>query len=105
MKIKAPLFTLIAAFLFSNCDCVLQAEGIVVDSDSKILLSNVMISSDMNFKKDVVISDEKGYFLFSDITGGWKCPDLKLYFQKEGYQLYEKNYPSNNRMDTIYLKK
>lgn len=105
MKIRILLFTSIIIFLCTNCDCVLQAEGVVLDADSKTLLSDVMISRDLNFKKDVVVTDANGHFLFSDIDGGWKCPDLKLYFQKTGYHLYEKDYPQNERMDTIYLKK
>lgn len=105
MKIRIFLFTSIITFLFTNCDCVLQAEGVVLDADSNTLLSDVMISSDLNFKKEVVRSDDNGHFLFSEINGGWKCPDLKLYFQKTGYHLYEKDYSDSERMDTIYLKK
>jgi len=100
------LLIIFIGFINNSCDCVLQAEGVVLDADIKIPIAGVIISRDPDLKKDLVESDSSGYFLFSDITGGWKCSDLKLYFQKTGYAPFEKDYQNTGiRNDTIYLKK
>jgi len=94
-----------AAFLV-GCDCAYEVSGIVLDEDTRMPIPEVFVARDSVFKRDLVVSDSAGRFDFSDVDGGWTCPELRLYYGKQGYVLFEKYYPDHIvRSDTIYLKR
>jgi hypothetical protein len=101
-----------SGLLIISCDCLQQASGTVLDSDTKLPIDSVIISR--YFNSDTVIewnrnfyTDESGNFEFTGMAGGlFGCPKIKLEIEKTGYENIIKKYRSCcTKNDTIYLKK
>ena len=113
MEIKKIITYLILIMLFfQSCDCLQHVQGYVVDSSTSQPIDSVSISQ---FYKvpidkrpdDKRYSDSIGGFEYMSISGGlFRCPSLTLYYDKAGYEIYEKKYRNCCREnDTIRLKR
>jgi hypothetical protein len=95
---KLYTFLFLSLALYS-CDCAQRAQGIIIDSDTRGVISNVSVSRN---KEDAeCISDSKGHFNFEKISG---TPNFELYFSKKGYKDISKRYKGiSHSTDTILL--
>lgn len=108
LKVHYVFFILL--FVLSSCvfDCIQNAEGVILDKNTKLPIDNVIISDEniqansyvQNFKR----SNKLGVFKFHRMAGGYKCPDLALYFYKKGYTLHKIILEPVTKNDTIYLE-
>lgn len=91
-----------------GCDCYRDAEGIVVDIDTKQPISGVQIVNNSDFEhrqtQNLSATDSAGQFSYSDLSGGlFGCPDLVLVFSKPDY-LHQRINVSDG-IDTVFLIK
>ncbi len=89
IKMHFNLFLIFGlGLIFSACDCLLEANGKVVDSVSDQAIGGVEIqileTSDLP-----ELTDTNGEFSISDINGGPNCKNLPLKFTKLGYKPLE----------------
>jgi hypothetical protein len=86
MKMFFKFFILSASFfLFISCDGFQAIDGMIVDSESKKTISNVLIK-EINKFDALGFSDEQGYFEFHKITGfAFGDKEMTIVFSKENY--------------------
>lgn len=73
-------------FLFVSCDGFQAIDGIIVDSESKKPISNVLIK-EINKFDALGFSDEQGYFEFHEISGfAFGDKEMTVVFSKENYK-------------------
>lgn len=110
MKRNIIYIALIVSIL-SSCDCTQQADGVVLDKQTKLPVESVALgkyekSDSTNPFSRRIYTDLKGRFDYNGISGGiGKCPDLVLYFDKEGYKQLKVTFESFSERDTVYLEK
>lgn len=96
---------------FTSCDCVQKAKGIVIDRQTNKPIISVSIGKYQkddiaNARSKRVYTDENGRFDFHSISGGFgSCPDLVLYFNKEGYETCKMTFTPTSFNDTVFLDK
>ena len=100
---------LLTVFSLVGCDCVQRADGIILDKQTRTPLDSVSITT-IDIQRNamngsVVYSGKNGQFKFSKISGGIRCPDLSLYFYKQGFKQNVLTLKSSSSNDTIYLDK
>jgi len=113
MEIMKTITYLILIMLLSqSCDCLQHVQGYVVDSSTLQPIDSVSISQFYKVPIDKRLDDKRytdsiGGFEYMSISGGFfRCPSLTLYYDKEGYEIYEKKYRNCCRdNDTIRLKR
>lgn len=95
----------------SACDCVQEASGIVLDKTTGLPLDSVAIGKlgkedpSQPYSYLHVYTDSTGRYEYGDISGGlFGCPDLKLFFFKNGYETTGLTFPSATQNDTVYLE-
>jgi hypothetical protein len=55
-------------------------------------------------KSNNLYTEENGKYIFSKVSGGFrKCPDVVLYFNKQGYTPIKRTFMSISKNDTVYL--
>lgn len=91
-----------------GCDCYRDAEGIVVDIQTKQPISGVQIVNNSDFEhrqtQNLAATDSAGQFSYSDLSGGvFGCPDLVLVFSKQEYLNQRINV--SDGIDTVFLIK
>ncbi|WP_338813540.1 hypothetical protein V9L05_19325 [Bernardetia sp. Wsw4-3y2] len=96
------LFFVLFAFIFCSCDCHTEANGIVMDSQTKQPLENVEVSIYLS----MIHKDSLKTPIFTDKNGIYKlahdyCSDYMIDFYKEGYVSWTSSVKEN---DTIYLE-
>lgn len=89
-----------------GCDCYRNAEGIVVDIETKQPISGVQIVNNSDFEhrqtQNLSATDSAGQFSYADLSGGlFGCPDLVLVFSKPGYLNQRIN--MSDGVDTVFL--
>lgn len=84
--LKAILLGLLFIVCFVTCDCFMLIKGKVIDSETKLPIKDVKIIATERPKS--VFTDSLGYFEF--IIHG--CIDIKLSFEKEGYNTITKEF-------------
>ncbi|MDI9340019.1 MAG: hypothetical protein QM534_05545 [Sediminibacterium sp.] len=101
----------ILAYLVS-CDCLQKVEGVVVDSKLVKPLPNVKILRDsgkdlVDTNKRFIYTDTNGRFTYFSMRASlFRCPKIKLIFEKEGYKRVKMKFKSCCVLnDTIYLSK
>ena len=96
-----------ATLIIAGCgDCFQQAEGIVLDKNTKMPIDSVTIVSTNTPDNVKIFSTKTGQFKFNKTSGGiTDCPDLTLYFYKKGFKQNRSTFKSNSVNDTIYLEK
>jgi hypothetical protein len=100
----------IGTYLMTGCDCLQQADGVILDRQTKIPIDSLNIATVDILKNTVTgrveYSIKNGNFKFTKMSGGIrKCPDLTLYFYKWGYNQTSLTFESSSTNDTIYLDK
>lgn len=108
----ASHFAILFSFLLTSggCDCVVDGNGIVVDSETNLPLDSVVVKSYVDKVKNStceseMITDSTGKFSGSTgLTGGGfsGCPDLVVELSKNGYLTTSFTNPYN---DTVKLIK
>jgi len=103
---------LVAAItLLTSCDCIQQATGVVLDRQTKAPVENVALGKyekpdTNNSYSRRIYTDSKGQFDYRSTSGGFiKCPDLILYFDKQGYKIKKMTFKSFTQNDTVFLDK
>ena len=94
------------AMLFASCDCVREVQAVVLDTSTGQAVEAVMVREAHGQELEIarIQTDINGHFTFRDISGGWwHCPDVVLYFEKEGYQPVKKQFRSFTEADTVFL--
>lgn len=98
-------------YIFVSCDCNQKASGIVLDKMTKKPIDNVSIDkyekADTNkLSSRLILTDETGQFSYHNISGGLcGCPDVEIYFNKDGYKETKMTLKSFSENDTIYLER
>lgn len=110
--IKNGIYLISFLVLAYSCDCIQHAQGYVVDFSTLLPIDSVKVyrfyeTSEVYKLNDNNFTDSLGRFDFTAISVGFfTCPKLKLYFVKQGYDIYDKKYHSCCRdNDTIKLKR
>ncbi|MBM3186903.1 MAG: hypothetical protein FJZ67_11445 [Bacteroidetes bacterium] len=86
-----------------------QATGVVLDRQTKKPIDNVSLGKyekedTTNSYSRRIYTDNKGQFDYHSTSGGFrKCPDLVLYFNKQGYKTNKMTFASITKNDKIYL--
>jgi hypothetical protein len=84
MKINIKVF-IPSVFLLVSCDGFQAIDGMIVDSESKKPISNVLIK-EINKFDALGFSDEQGYFEFHEISGfAFGDKEMTVVFCKENY--------------------
>ena len=89
IKIMKNVLTLLAGLTaLVSCDCYQQISGTIVDKNTGKPLKGVSV---YNIQKDRIktITDSTGHFELSAISGGFRCPPMKLAVQAENYRIIE----------------
>ena len=95
----------------TSCDCIQEATGIVLDSKTRKPIKNVSIGKyekedTANSYSKRIYSGKTGQFDYHSTSGGFrKCPDLVLYFGKQGYKTRKVTFESVSSNDTVFLDK
>lgn len=87
MKRMKIILTLSAALaVLVSCDCYQQISGTIVDKNTGKPLKGVSV---YNIQKDRIktITDSTGHFELSAISGGFRCPPMKVAVQAENYKI------------------
>ena len=71
MKFKL-LTALVPIWLLFSCDCVYQSEGILVDKESGVSLSDIQIMVGEGQMMDTLSSDSEGHFKYEVISSRCK---------------------------------
>ena len=100
------LCVFVVSLTFSSCECVQRSEGVILDKDTKQAIDSVIFYRD-EITNGITYSNKSGEFKFEDgLAGGVpKCPDITLYFYKEGYKPVKATYEAVSMNDTILLEK
>jgi hypothetical protein len=105
--LKAAIITLV----FISCDCMQEANGVVLDRQTKESIGNVSLGKfenedPNNLFSRRVFTDKKGHFDYHGISGGLSgCPDLVLFFNKKGYKTTKMVFKPYTKIDTVFLDK
>ncbi|MGI6048232.1 MAG: hypothetical protein ACOYEG_09550 [Petrimonas sp.] len=103
------IFFICVVILLSSCDCLQKASGIVLDAESKAPLKDVIITNyrvlGVQLNSQELITDSTGTFLYNNISGGFRCPDVVLYFGKDGYKPIKVTFDRYSINDTVYLER
>jgi hypothetical protein len=87
-----------------GCDCMVTADGVVLDDQTKKPLEGVLVN---NLANPGFVEKTKSDGAFSLVEVGranGKCPEFNLEFSKEGY-VTDTIFIKNSAAVTIYLKK
>ncbi|NQY66777.1 MAG: hypothetical protein HRT72_03530 [Flavobacteriales bacterium] len=91
MRIFSWLSVVLVALL-TSCNCMQMVDGGILDESTGKAVSGVVIrlvndNTDLDNKnKRIGISSRKGTFRISQMSSGYLgCPEITLYFFKEGY--------------------
>lgn len=79
---------LLCLVLFVSCDCYQQVSITVVDEETGMPLQGVKVYAKGNGFEDP-LTDKIGYFKFVNVSGGLRCPPMKLVIEKAHYQTRE----------------
>jgi 5-hydroxyisourate hydrolase-like protein (transthyretin family) len=102
---------ILTALTLISCDCIQQATGIVLDSQTRKPIEHVSLGKyekvdSTNSYTSRIYTDRQGYFDYQSTSGGLrKCPDLILYFSKQGYKTSKMTFDSFSANDTVFLDK
>ena len=101
--------SLLCFVLLCGCDCVTNVEGLILDSETKSPIANVMIST-INLPassgdRDQLYSSISGNFNYHRMGGIRGCGEVALYFYKTGYEASRQICISRSENDTIYMVK
>jgi hypothetical protein len=90
--------------VFVSCDCLQHVQGTVIDAETQQPIRDVIVKRNTY---QVCYTDSLGTFEFRVIAGGlFGCPNISVYFEKEGYNKITKQYPSCcTENDIIVLEK
>lgn len=89
---RFPVFLLSSLLLWSSCDCVQHARGIVLDKETLHPLDSVQFAKERDTGDRLYpsITAADGIFEYSGISGGFRCPDPVLVFRRRGYKTMTK---------------
>ena len=108
---RKPLIYILPALFLISCDCIQEATGIVLDRKTRKPIENVSIGKyekedTSNSYSKKIYSGKTGQFDYHSTSGGFrKCPDLVLYFSKQGYKTSKMTFESVSSNDTVFLEK
>lgn len=91
---KASYLVIVVLLCFISCDSYHIAQGIVIDKETKLPLSNVEVYSKHRHEAK---TDSVGHFNLSYVTG-YKTPHV-IYIEHEGYKPLEVKF--KNRKEQI----
>lgn len=76
-----------------SCDCLQRISGTVVDKETGEPLYGVLVySKDNEWVKTT--TDSTGYFELSDISGGFRCPPMKIVIEDKDYKSQKVKIPA-----------
>lgn len=101
------LLAISTCVIFSSCDCVQSAEGIVLDEETLQPIPEVNFYKSGRQMSAYDQTDSSGKFDYSGISGGpgRGCPDLTLVFVKQGFKSRKMTFSSFSEKDTVYLER
>lgn len=100
------VFLLSTVLLWSSCDCVQHARGIVLDKETLHPLEGVRVSKEQDTGmqlSSLPMTDADGIFQYNDISGGFPCPDLVLVFRRPGYKAKKADLESPGSNEAVVL--
>ena len=108
---KHFIIIFLAVLTFTSCDCIQKATGVVLDRQTLKPIQNVSLGKyeeedTANSYSKRIYTNDNGQFAYHSTSGGFRnCPDLVLYFNKQGYQKTKMSFPSFSQNDTVLLYK
>jgi 5-hydroxyisourate hydrolase-like protein (transthyretin family) len=108
---KNFIIYVLAVFTLTSCDCIQKASGIVLDRQTKKPIDSASIGKyekedTANSYSRRIYTNKQGQFDYHSTSGGVrKCPDLVLYFNKQGYKTTKMRFESLSTRDTVFLDK
>lgn len=108
---KQFIIYIISVLTLTSCDCFQHATGIVLDRQTRKPIENVSLykfkkNDSANSYSKRIYTDKQGQFDYHCTSGGLMgCPDLILYFNKQGYKTIKMTFESFSTNDTVFLDK
>lgn len=96
---KKYFIILIFTLLLLSCDCYHIAQGVIIDKETNLPLTNIEVSGKHGHK---TLTDSMGYFSLSYVTGH-KTPYI-IYIKNEGYKSSEVSF-ENEKEQVIEIEK
>ena len=100
---KIVLF-LIPLIILTACDCMVTANGVVLDDLQKKPLEGVLVKNLVNLEDGEKTKSDGGFSKVEVGRANGKCPEFNLEFSKEGYET-DTIFVENSSPLTVYLKK
>lgn len=83
------IITILIGLTFLNsCDCYQRVEGTVIDKETGSPLQGVTVYN-KNKEWSKTTTDTKGYFELSNVSGGFRCPPMKVIADFKNYDKVE----------------
>src|SRR5690606_23188747 len=101
--VRQVSYLIVVVLILASCDCRQEVTGKIFDNETKFPIDHVAVG---NYEKENTeqpysrryYSDSTGHFNYHSISGGlFGCPDVELYFSKEGYVTSKLNFNSSSR--------
>ena len=92
----------------SSCDCFRRINAVVLEEGTAHPVGDVEVrerNANGSYEEQRLLTTANGTFEFSDVSGGFRCPDVQLHFAKPGYLPLDRTFPSTTSGDTICLKR
>ncbi len=102
MKLKI-MFILLLCSLLSSCSCLRHLTGKILDSQTSQPIQRAGISIINEGYERYFESDSLGNFS-AFLTGGCKCPRIKVSIDAEGYESQQVKEPRKQDSITVYMK-
>jgi len=85
---KIALLISFCLLFLNSCDCYQVISGTIINEETGEPITGVKVC---NVKKSSIQieTDSTGNFKLSSISGGFKCPPMKIQIEKKGYQKIE----------------
>lgn len=90
---KKILLILFGFVLLISCDCLRKVSGTVVDKATGEPLYGVLVHNKDNDRVKIT-TDSTGYFELSDISGGFRCPPMKIVIEDKDYKSQKVKIPA-----------
>jgi hypothetical protein len=95
---------IISLVFLLSCDCMVTAEGVVLDDQTKKPLESVLINNLANPGFEEKTKSDGAFSLVEVGRANGKCPEFNLEFSKDGY-VTDTIFVESSAPLTVYLKK
>ena len=97
---RQRIYIFIALTFLVSCDCNQNIKGTILDKNTKEPIENVDIYN-KNKSWSKTMTDEKGYFELSNVSGGLTCPPMTIIVEHKDYEKTEIEIESGGQKELL----